>query len=158
MCGSGADGGGEAEGAGETATQFLGRAEVYSGAKEGYRDSGGVEGVVQGMEHHCSARGAVYDHTVPVVGGVEGVAKEEDGKGERHGCGKRSLWQCGRGCSCWGDDAVGRLKNEAYVGEGEREGWGSAAEDLKGVWTECFLCGNGPQSAVDKCWRCCLFR
>ena len=117
-----------------------------------------MEGDVQGLECYCYAGGAVYGFTISVVGGVEGVAEEEDGERWYNGGGKRSLWKRGRGCSCCGDDAVGRSEDEADVGEGKRESWSVAYEDLERIRAQGLLCGNGSQSAVDKCWRCCLFR
>lgn len=110
------------------------------------------------MDHYCCAGGAVYGYTISVVGGIEGVAEEGDGEGRCYGGGERSLWECCRGRSCWVDDAVRRFENQADVGEGEGEGWSVADEDFEGVRAEGLCRGNGSQSAVDKCWRCCLFR
>ena len=70
------------------------------------------------MGYYCYARGPVYDDTISVVGGIEGVAEEEDGEGWYWGGGERSLWKCGRCRSCRGDDAFGRFEDEADVGEG----------------------------------------
>ena len=110
------------------------------------------------MGYHHHARGAVYSDPVSVVGGIEGVAQEEDGERGYHGSGERSLWECGRGRSCRGDDATGRFEDEADVGEGERAGWSVAGENFEGVRAKGFLFRHGPQSAVDQCWRCCLLR
>ena len=86
------------------------------------------------------------------------MVEEEDGEGWYYGCGERSLWKCGWGHSCWSDDAFGRSEDEIDVGEREGESYCLAGENLEGVRAERFLRGNGSQSAVDKCWRCCLFR
>ena len=158
MCGQGADGGSEAKGASQTTAEFPGSVEVYLGAEEKYWDGRCVEGDVQGMGYYCDAGGAFHGRTVSVMGGTEEVAEENDGQGWYYGGRERSVWECGRGCSCWGDDAVGRSEDKADVGEGEGESWSVAREDLEGVRAEGFLCGNGSQSAVDKRWRCCLFR
>lgn len=110
------------------------------------------------MGYYYHAGGAIYGHTVSVVGGVKGVAEEEDGEGWYNGGGERSLWEYGRGRGCWGNDTVGRFEDEADVGEGEGESWSVAGEDYAGVRAKDFLCGNGSQSAVDKCWGCYLSR
>lgn len=95
------------------------------------------------MEYYYFAGGAVYDRSISAVGGVEGLAEEEDGEGCCYGKGERSLWERGRGHSCWGDDAVGRFEDEADVGEGEGESWDAACEYFEGVRAEGFVRGNG---------------
>lgn len=101
------------------------------------------------MEYYCHAGGAVYGCSIPVVGGVEGMEEEEDGKGGDYGDGKWGFWECGGGGGGGGDDTVGCIEDEVDVGEGKGEGGGAAGEDIEGEWTEGFFCGFGPEDFVD---------
>lgn len=76
----GANGGYQAEGAGEPAPEFTGGARVCAEA-ETYEGFGArVDGIVSRVVNNDYPGGTFYCHSVPALGGVEEVADGKDGQ------------------------------------------------------------------------------
>lgn len=101
------------------------------------------------MEYYYHEGGAVYSHTIPIVGGVERMEEEENREGRNYGCREWGLWERFGGSGGGGNDAVGCAEDEVDVGKGEGEGWGVVSENLTREWAEGFLCGNGAEDSMD---------
>ncbi|KFY01872.1 hypothetical protein V490_00727, partial [Pseudogymnoascus sp. VKM F-3557] len=79
--GARSDGGGKAACAGKAVPVVAGGAVVDSEPARGHWRAGCVEGAVSWVEHYDFPRGAVYGHSVPVVGGDEEVEVKDYRKG-----------------------------------------------------------------------------
>lgn len=99
------------------------------------------------MGHHGYARGAVYDYSVPAVGGVEEVVVAAENGGEEAERGYRggiSSIRGGFGGGCGGvDDPVGCVEDEDDAGEGEGGGVLVDGQDLE---------GGGREGVLEWCW------
>lgn len=158
MCGEGADRGGEAKGASGAGAELTGGAAFDSASEAECWFEGGLGGDVQRVEHYCDEGGTLHGHTIPAMGGHEGVENEYYGHADCYSGREWCFWEFGWGGGGRGDDAFGCLEDKDDVGAREAGSGAFDDADSEGVWTKGVLCGHRTENIVDICWWCYLFR
>lgn len=153
MCSARADRGGEAARAGAAISVVAGGAVVDSEPAQDHWRAGCVEGAVSRVEYYDFSRGAVYRHSVPVVGGDEEVEVEDYAagwwEGEDYGVGEWVGGEYGWSDGCGDNYAAGCVEDEDDAGEGEDWGVCPGEADIEGQWAHGPLFRDWAKDYVD---------